>query len=204
MMPNGEQSDIEDSIKVLNFLDIPSENRKVLNIETAYLATIKELGFNTNTVPSMIKTNLPARLRMANLYNVAALYQNSRVINTCNLSENYVGYSTKFGDHAGDTGILYDLTVKECLEIGDYLGLPYDLVHKKPSDGMCGKTDEDNLGFTYEELDNYILNNEKPSNDKLEKIEKLHTNNLHKLNPMPYPSRMLMELDYLSSVADEL
>jgi NAD+ synthase len=133
----------------------------------------------------MIKTNLPARLRMATLYAVAALYPNSRVVNTCNRSEDYVGYSTKYGDAAGDFSPLGNLTVREVLEIGDELGLPSHLVHKAPSDGMCGKTDEDNLGFTYEQLDDYILETGIVDEEIVAKIEKLHKSTRHKYRPMP-------------------
>lgn len=134
---------------------------------------------------NMLRTNMPARLRMTTLYAVAALYPNSRVVNTCNRSEDYVGYSTKYGDAAGDFSPLGNLTVREVLEIGDDLGLPNHLVHKTPSDGMCGKTDEENLGFTYEELDDYILETEFVGDPVIEKIEKLHKSTRHKYKPMP-------------------
>ena len=133
----------------------------------------------------MIKTNLPARIRMTTLYAVAALYPNSRVVNTCNYSEDYVGYSTKYGDAAGDFSPLGGLTVREVLAIGDALGLPYYLVHKTPSDGMCGKTDEDNLGFAYEQLDNYILGTDDVDAEVVKKIEHLHRVTRHKYNLIP-------------------
>jgi NH3-dependent NAD+ synthetase len=166
------------------------------NIENAYEGIRDEIGksldFNGCKNPyttvygnPMIKTNLPARLRMATLYAVAALYPNSRVVNTCNRSEDYVGYSTKYGDAAGDFSPLGNLTVREVLEIGDELGLPEHLVHKAPSDGMCGKTDEDNLGFTYEQLDDHILGTAAVDEEVVEKIERLHKATRHKYKPMP-------------------
>ena len=192
LMPNGVQKDIEDSRRVCEYLDIFSIE---VNIEEAYEGVLNgisnALAYEGWPRPDccrfndMIKTNLPARLRMSTLYAVAALYPNSRVVNTCNYSEDYVGYSTKYGDAAGDFSPLGGLTVREVLEIGDALGLPYDLVHKAPSDGMCGKTDEDNLGFTYEQLDDYILHTRRVDTDTIKKIERLHRATRHKYTAIP-------------------
>lgn len=187
MMPQGIQKDISDSYKVVTFLGIPYLN---INIGTTVNSLCHEIDMAYDYDKccinnSMIKTNLPARVRMTTLYAVAALYSNSRVVNTCNASEDYVGYSTKYGDATGDFSPLGKLTVREVLEIGDDLGLPEYLVHKAPSDGMCGKTDEDNLGFTYEQLDDYILGTGIPPAEVCQKIEKLHKATRHKYNPMP-------------------
>lgn len=182
LMPNGIQSDISDSYRVCNLLGIkPIE----INIGNSYNLLVSQVCKDMDIIPDMIRTNLPARLRMATLYAVAALYPNSRVVNTCNFSEDYVGYSTKYGDAAGDFSPLGRLTVREVLQIGDDLGLPYELVHKVPSDGMCGKSDEDNLGFTYEELDSFLLDFKHPSPEKYERIMRLHNSTRHKYNPMP-------------------
>ena len=188
LMPNGGQPDIGDSEEVCRLLDIRALN---VNIHKAFGSICDQIDYNYNyTLGStakepMVRTNLPARLRMATLYAVAALYPNSRVVNTCNRSEDYVGYSTKYGDAAGDFSPLGNLTVREVLEIGDELGLPEHLIHKTPSDGMCGKTDEDNLGFTYEQLDDYILGTQKISPEVEEKIKRLHKATRHKYKPMP-------------------
>jgi NAD+ synthase len=194
LMPNGVQSDIDDSHSVCNYLGIES---LVVNIEDAYEGILDNLSgalaANGRDCPysavrsnDMIRTNLPSRLRMAALYSVAALYPNSRVVNTSNWSERYIGYSTKYGDGAGDFSPLGMLTVSEVLAIGDDLGLPYDLVHKTPADGMSGKSDEEKIGFTYEELDNYLLiENITPSKEVWAKITKMHEANKHKLLPMP-------------------
>lgn len=185
-MPNGVQKDINDSTRVMDFLALPKENRFLVNINDAYNALLKSTFGKTEGLNSVITTNLPTRLRMATLYNIAAYLGNARVIGTSNASEVYVGYMTKFGD-AGDVGILANLTVTEVLKVGDDLGLPYDLVHKAPSDGMSGKTDEDNLGFKYSDLDAYILKGKEPDKETLEKIEKRYKNNLHKHAKMPAP-----------------
>ena len=190
LMPNGKQNDIDDSYEVCGVLGI---EHITANVENAFSSICKEVGeslwmyggaYKTENHP-MVKTNLPARLRMATLYTVAGIFPNSRVVNTCNRSEDYVGYSTKYGDAAGDFSPLGNLTVREVLEIGDDLGLPEHLVHKAPSDGMCGKTDEDNLGFTYEELDDYIRGTGEVSEETEAKIVKLHTSTRHKYTPMP-------------------
>lgn len=190
LMPNGQQNDIGDSYEVVARLKLQYH---VVNINAACEGLYKFLadavflcgGEKAIKENTMITTNTPARIRMTTLYAVAALYPNSRVVNTCNRSEDYVGYSTKYGDAAGDFSPLGNLTVREVLEIGDELGLPEHLVHKVPSDGMCGKSDEDNLGFTYEELDDYILGTGAVDEETIEKIEHLHRVTRHKYTPMP-------------------
>ena len=128
--------------------------------------------------------NLPARVRMATLYAVAQSH-NGRVANTCNLSEDWVGYATRYGDGAGDFSPLSRLTVTEVKAIGRTLGLPEDLVEKVPIDGLSGKTDEENLGFTYTELDRYIRTGKIDDGETKKKIDRLHAANLFKLLPMP-------------------
>lgn len=194
MMPDGAQIDIADSAEVCSILGIES---LYVDIAHAYWGLSVELataiyGDRRDIQPvsevvsnKMYATNTPARLRMTTLYAVAAFYPNSRVVNTCNYSEDYVGYSTKYGDAAGDFSPLGNLTVREVLEIGDALGLPAHLVHKAPSDGMCGKTDEDNLGFTYNELDDYLFDTAPVSEETKEKIERLHKATRHKYQPIP-------------------
>ena len=128
--------------------------------------------------------NTPARIRMAALYAVSGIV-GGRVANTGNLSEDWVGYSTKFGDAAGDFSPLADLTVSEVKDVGRELGLSSRFIDKTPIDGLCGKTDEDNLGFTYEILDKYIREGVCEDLAVKEKIDNLHELNLHKSSPMP-------------------
>jgi NAD+ synthase len=193
MMPNISQADIADSARVCDILGI---QHFVIDIGSAYNALsfqiATELCANYEQPlaevwnNSMFTTNTPSRLRMTTLYAVAAFYPNSRVVNTSNCSERYIGYCTKGGDTVADFSPLGNLTVREVLRIGDDLGLPYDLVHKTPADGMSGKSDEEKIGFTYEELDNYLLiENKTPSREVLDKITKMHEANRHKLLPMP-------------------
>ena len=182
LMPQGVQSDIDCSIKLCNFLGIKTYTVNIGDTVAAFMDELKKhMEPNNQAV-----VNTPARIRMTTLYAVGATL-GGRVVNTCNLSEDWVGYSTKYGDAAGDFSPLSDLTVTEVLAVGDELGLPYDLVHKVPTDGLCGKTDEENLGFTYAMLDRYIRGEDDLSDvpEIKEKIDRLHKANLHKLMLMP-------------------
>ena len=190
LMPNGKQADINDSKRVVDLLGIKSYT---VNINSLFNGLINELRLiqdekgNRFEVSADTTINIPPRLRMTALYAIAQSIPNGgRVINTCNKSEDYVGYSTKFGDSAGDMSPCMDYTVTEVLAIGDELGLPKDLVHKTPSDGLCGKSDEDNLGFTYAMLDKYILTGECEDVEIKALIDRKHNLNLHKLLPMPH------------------
>lgn len=180
LMPQGEQSDIEYSKMLVDFLDI---TRITCNIEGAVNEVLESFEGVVSPTPQTT-TNLPARIRMATLYAISQSV-NGRVANTCNLSEDWVGYATKYGDAAGDFSPLSQLTVTEVKAIGRELGLPSELVDKTPTDGLCGKTDEDNLGFTYAELDVYIRDGIEPSEEVKAKIDSMHEKNLFKLQPMP-------------------
>ncbi len=183
LMPNGIQSDIQDSYKVVESLDI---NYHVVNIgDTVFTLTDQLEGIIH--VSEQTRVNMPARIRMTTLYAIAqSLPNGGRVVNTCNRSEDFVGYSTKFGDSVGDFSPLANLMVHEVIQIGHKLPIPAELVDKTPSDGLCGKTDEDNLGFTYAQLDDYITHGTCGIMSIDNKIEVMHRQNLHKLQPMPY------------------
>lgn len=178
LMPCGEQHDIDMAYMLVNHLDI---KHYVVNIKDAIegLKGSMPLELSTQSL-----TNMPPRIRMTTLYAVSQSC-NGRVVNTCNLSEDWVGYSTRYGDAAGDFSPLCNLTVQEVKEIGRLLNLPDVLVDKVPIDGLCGKTDEDNLGFTYAELDRYIRTGEIEDMAKKERIDMLHKRNLFKLQLMP-------------------
>lgn len=179
MMPEGTQKDIHDSQEVCDILDIEAYTINIGGAVQELYNGLIPVGSNT-TLPATVTTNTPARIRMATLYAVAAMV-GGRVINTGNASEFYVGYTTKYGDLAGDFAILRDYYVRDVYAIGDVLTeLPYELVHKAPGDGMSGKTDEDNMGFAYEVLDAYLLDFENPDYDTLRNIEERHKRNIHK------------------------
>ncbi len=184
LMPDGVQPDISDSEAVVEFLGI---EHKVVNIGETVAALKKALEDAGSAVTKDTKINIPPRVRMTTLYAVAqGLECGGRVINTCNKSEDYIGYSTKFGDAAGDMSILAGFTVEEVLQIGEYLGLPEHLVHKTPSDGLSGMSDEDKIGFTYKVLDRYIATGECEDEEIRKKIDRMHVMNLHKLELMPH------------------
>ena len=183
LMPCGEQADIADSSKVVEYRHIPHVEVNIGQAMEQLTEAIPGGLFGKNEV---YYTNTPARLRMTTLYGIAALV-GGRVVHTGNASEMYVGYTTKFGDMAGDFSIFYDFYVREILAIGDALNLPAELVHKAPGDGMTGKTDEDNFGFTYEVLDAYLLDNETPSYEVLRLIEERHKRNAHKMRMLNIP-----------------
>ena len=173
-------ADIGCAIKIVNHLDIKNYT---INIFEAVEAIKKQVSANIELSNQSI-VNLPPRIRMSTLYAVSQSC-NGRVVNTCNLSEDWVGYSTRYGDAAGDFSPLSNLTVTEIKEIGKLLGVPLDLVNKTPIDGLCGKTDEDNLGFTYEMLDKYIREGIIEDLEIKEKIDNMHEKNLFKLQLMP-------------------
>lgn len=181
MMPNGEQFDIDVSHKLAEHLDIES---MVVNIKDAYDGVVGELKKHFETFEGQAKVNLPPRLRMAVLYAVSQSV-NGRVANTCNLSEDWVGYSTRYGDMAGDFSPLSKFTVQEVKAIGRTLGLPEIFVEKVPIDGLCGLTDEDNLGFTYAVLDRYIREGVCEDEEIRKKIDAMHRRNRFKLELMP-------------------
>ncbi len=181
LMPNGEQSDIDCSKQLVAHLGIPFY---VCNIKKAVDGVLESLQASGVEISRQTIVNLPPRIRMSTLY---ALSQsnNGRVANTCNLSEDWVGYSTRYGDAAGDFSPLGKLTVQEVKEIGKYLNLPINLVEKVPSDGLTDRTDEDNLGFTYAVLDRYIRTGVCEDSDVKARIDRLHTLNEFKLKPIP-------------------
>ena len=157
----------------------------MVNIGSTVFALTEELS-GIMQVSEQTVVNIPPRIRMTTLYAVAqSLPEGGRVANTCNRSEDYVGYSTKFGDSVGDFSPLSNLMVHEVLEIGHELPIPKDLVDKVPSDGLCGKTDEDNLGVSYQEIDRFIMDGCCAIEKHERLIENLHRKNLHKLKPMP-------------------
>ena len=185
LMPDGDQKDLADAREVCEYLHIENVT---INIKYTTASFIEDIERNTNLIPNgRVYTNMPARVRMTTLYNIAAMI-GGRVINTGNKSEAYVGYTTKYGDLAGDYAVLRDYYVTEIYEIGEALGLPTHLVRKAPADGMSGKTDADNMGFTYEVLDEYLMKGVTPSAEVLANIIERHKRNRHKeIIRLPHP-----------------
>ena len=189
-MPQGNQS-LNEADRICAALGIKMYTVNIGKACSELIAAISEAGAELSHASI---TNIPPRVRMTTLYAIGQS-NNARVLNTCNLSEDYIGYATKFGDGAGDFSILANLTVTEVLAIGDYLGLPYEWVHKTPDDGLPHSCpDEVKIGFTYAELDEYIrcgkvpegyVHNNPEEGLKVDKIERMHRANLHKLQLMP-------------------
>ena len=187
LMPNGEQKDIADSKKVVEVLGI---KHFIVNINPAVEGEYEALKAAGVEIGKDAIINTPPRIRMTTLYAIAqSLPEGGRVTKTCNRSEDWVGYSTKYGDAAGDFSPCSDYLVCEMLQIGDALGLPKELIHKTPSDGLSGMSDEDKLGFTYATLDHYVLTGEIEDQATKEKIDRLHRLNLHKLQTIPMYKR---------------
>lgn len=194
LMPQGDQKDIKDSYRVCDILGI---KYYVVNIEDICDSLYNGLKV-ANLIPTnQVLTNTPSRIRMSVLYAIAAIV-GGRVANTCNYSEDYIGYSTKYGDLAGDFSILQNYCVREVIEIGDYLGLPYELVHKTPADGMCGLSDEENLGFTYEELDNWIIDGKVENYEKYKLFTVKHENSRHKITSVRLPAKEPVRSKYIN------
>lgn len=189
LMPNGIQIDIDDAFALVEHLDI---KYTVIDINKAYKDILNSLFYCSNLgnmgrhiIPSnQAITNLPPRIRMTTLYAISQSL-NGRVCCTDNASEAYIGYSTRWGDNVGDFSPLANLLSDEVVALGDALGLPYELTHKTPSDGLCGKTDEDNFGFTYKQLNDYIRFGSCRDIEIGQKIAKKHFDNMFKLEPIP-------------------
>lgn len=189
-MPQGSQS-LNEADKICEYLGI---KMYTVNIGKACDGLLEGIAAAGEELSKASVQNIPPRVRMTTLYAIGQT-NNARVVNTCNLSEDYIGYATKFGDGAGDFSLFANLTVTEVLAIGDYLGVPYQWVHKTPDDGLPHSCpDEEKIGFTYAELDIYIRTGVKPEGYvhnnpdeglKADKIDRMHLANLHKLQPMP-------------------
>lgn len=192
LMPESVQTDIDDSRKVCEILGIKSIEVDIGPACNKLYSAIDESGALDHCATSYgaVTTNTPARIRMATLYAVAAMV-GGRVCNTGNASEAFIGYTTKYGDLAGDFAVLRNLTVREIYAIGDYLTeLPTHLVHKDPADGMSGKTDEDNTGIPYDAVDDFLLDGTIPEMAIWEKMQAAHKRNTHKeVIQLPAPQR---------------
>jgi NAD+ synthase len=180
LMPQGQQHDIDMAYLLVNHLGIKHYE---INVKQAVDAVLESMPEEMEITPQT-RQNIPPRIRMSTLYAVSQSC-NGRVVNTCNLSEDWVGYSTRYGDAAGDFSPMSNLTVTEVKAIGNCLGLPEELVEKTPIDGLCGKTDEENLGFSYAVLDKYIRTGVCEDEATKQLIDKRHKANLFKLQLMP-------------------
>lgn len=153
LMPNGIQPDIDYSNGIVDFLGIKHYTFNIHGGVSGVLDEMERLGMEPS---SQTKINLPSRMRMATLYAIAQTVDCGIVINTSNISEDWVGYCTIYGDSAGAFSPIGMYTTEEVIALGAELGLPERFLIKPPSDGLTGLTDEDSLGFTYHAVNEYI------------------------------------------------
>lgn len=190
LMPNKVQVDINVARDIVNYLGIRSLELDIWTAGSDIIDRIIKSAYNNRkdfpefSISNQTRVNLPPRIRMTTLYAISQSV-NGRVSNNCNLSEDYVGYSTRWGDSVGDFAPLANLTVTEVKAIGYELGLPVEFIEKVPSDGLCGKTDEDNLGFSYDTLDQYIRTGICEDMEAKARIDYLHNKNIFKMQPIP-------------------
>lgn len=183
LMPNGVQSDIEVAKEVCDTLEI---NYYVANIAEAVEGIYNQLHSDKDYLGPVVMYNTPARIRMTMLYAYAAMVR-GRVANTCNLSESYVGYDTKWGDNAGDFAPLQEFTKTEIYEMAALLPLPQSVLNAIPNDGMCGVSDEERFGFTYATLDKFIRGGANLSYEEHKRITEMHSAARHKLTAVNLP-----------------
>jgi len=177
MMPNGTQADLTDSYDLVRHLGIDFEEINIASIYDSMNAALKIIpGFDG--VNYVYRTNTPARIRTTIIYGVAA-QMNGRVIGTNNLSEDFTGYFTK-GSTVCDVAPLANLTKTEIKALAYEMGLPEHLIEKRPADGLSMKSDEDNFGFSYAELDQYLRTGWIDSATSIGKIDKLFESSKHK------------------------
>ncbi len=181
LMPNGEQKDIDDAKLLVKHLDI---KHFIINVEDSVNGILNQMKKSNIEITEQTIINLPPRIRMSTLYAISQSH-NGRVANNCNLSEDWVGYSTRYGDSVGDFSPLSNLTVTEVKKIGRALNLPATLIDKVPNDGLSNQSDEEKLGFSYEVLDRYIREGIIEDVSIKNRIDQLNKTNEFKLKLMP-------------------
>ncbi|MDR7856637.1 NAD(+) synthase [Tissierella sp.] len=186
LMPDGIQHDISDSKEICKVLEIESIEVNIEEMTKSFLHALKDIDKGLiPDVSKQTKLNLPPRVRMTLLYAISQSIDKSRVINTSNISEDWIGYATIYGDTAGAFSPLGMLTSDEVIQVGEFLEIPSKFIIKKPSDGLTGKVDEEVFGFSYEVLNNYIREGICEDEDIKEKIDSMHKYSRHKFLPIP-------------------
>ncbi len=181
-MPDGEQKDIADAIAICDHLGIGRIEADIRPVTGALLDLLGEVL--PGEVSKQTRTNLPPRVRMTLLYAISQSINDSRVINTSNISEDWVGYATIYGDTAGAFSPLGMLTTAEVIELGRLLRVPEPLLVKPPADGLTGRTDEAVLGVTYDKINQYIRTGE-VDREAGQVIDHLHKGSRFKFQPIP-------------------
>lgn len=186
LMPDGIQGDIDDAIDLCNVLGISYTIANISTMTSAFIDLISSIeNEHFPKISNQTKLNIPPRVRMTLLYAISQSIEDSRVINTSNISEDWIGYATIYGDTAGAFSPLGMLTSDEVIQIGEYIGLPERFLIKTPSDGLTGKTDEDIFGFSYNVLNKYIREGICEDPIIKEQIDRMHKYSRHKFLPIP-------------------
>ncbi len=186
MLPDGEQKDISDSRRVCEALGI---QQRTINIGPMH-EYLREVTDQKGSVAAEGEFSVPynresdvnvgPRLRMTTLRYMAQA-MNARLVGTGNFSEITVGYCTKDGDTSSDFSLLGDLTSVEVVQVGLTMEeIPEDLVVKTPTDGLSGKSDEERLGVTYQQIHDYIRLGTSGSEEVDEKIRRKERAGMHK------------------------
>ncbi len=202
LMPDGVQEDIQDSIDLCNVLEIEYIEANISTMTNAFsdlISNIKsdQIPFITNQT----KLNISPRVRMTLLYAISQSIDKSLVINTSNISEDWIGYATVYGDTAGAFSPLGMFTSDEVIQLGEYIGLPERFIIKTPSDGLTGKTDEDVFGFTYEVLNKYIREGICEDKSIKDKIDRMHLYSRHKFLPIPmFPPTLPIKAEDIADI----
>ena len=190
IIPNGKMKDLDIAKKVCENAGV---SYGIVDIGKAFTSITEQIQYDiyqAGLLPSAVTNNIPPRLRMATAYAIAQIFDGGRVINTSNLSEAFIGWTTMWGDNTGDYAPIADLTCSEVIELGKFMGIPLEFIEKTPSDGLCGKSDEDALGFTYAQLDEYIRTNTLDDYDALRKIKARNTASMFKRDAVHVKSPM--------------
>lgn len=178
--------DLEDAKLVADTFEVPMLNVDLTSVYENLCLEIE--GQITDNISPYVSINIRPRLRMTTLYTIAQQY-GYLVAGTGNACEQFIGYTTKWGDNASDFNPIAQFTVSEVLEFGKILGVPSAIINKAPNDGLGLGSDEEKLGVTYKEIEEYILNGRTSNKSAMEKIEKMHKQTEHKRNLIPVYNR---------------
>ena len=206
LMPDGIQGDIEDAIDLCNILGISHIIANIAPMTKAFNELVSNIeNHNISGITDQTRLNIPPRVRMTTLYAISQSIDNSLVINTSNISEDWIGYATVYGDTAGAFSPLGTLTSDEVIQLGDYIGLPDRFTFKTPSDGLTGKTDEDVFGFSYDVLNRYIREGICEDEEIKAKIDRMHQYSRHKFLPIPmFPASLPIKANDIAKIYESL
>lgn len=186
LMPDDHQKDISYAREIAVHLGIHWSEINIGPITGSFYQQLRDSSlFDHLDISQQTRLNLPPRVRMTLLYAISQSIEQSRVINTSNLSEDWVGYATIYGDTAGAFAPLGMFTTEEVIALGRELDIPEKFLLKPPADGLTGKTDEMVLGFSYQVLNDYLRRGIEPEPHIKELIDRKHRESRFKFEPIP-------------------